>query len=111
LTSSATNGILRGIGRFLACAAVCAVSFAGAAPLADNPPADAIGVIEGEQGDKQERERNDRIVAIENQNHSYAGVNELRDLGKKFWKNSLSITTASAARNTVFSTPKGASKR
>ena len=44
----------------------------------------AIGVIQGEQGDKKKRERNDRIVAIENQNHTYAGINDIHDLGKKF---------------------------
>src|SRR5690349_24241741 len=31
-----------------------------------------VGVIEGEQGKKKKRERNDRIVAIEQDNHSYA---------------------------------------
>jgi hypothetical protein len=30
------------------------------------------GVIEGEQGDKKDRERNDRIVAIEKDAHSCA---------------------------------------
>src|SRR3984957_6827944 len=31
-----------------------------------------IGVIEGEQGDKKEKVRNDRIVAVEKENHSWA---------------------------------------
>ena len=34
--------------KYLACGVVYAVSFAGAAASADNPPGDAIGVIEGE---------------------------------------------------------------
>jgi inorganic pyrophosphatase len=43
-----------------------------------------IGVIEAEQGPKKHRERNDRIVAIERDNHSFAHVKHLRDLGKTF---------------------------
>jgi inorganic pyrophosphatase len=43
-----------------------------------------IGIIEGEQGKEKERERNDRIVAIENDNHSYAHIQHISDLGKKF---------------------------
>ena len=45
-----------------------------------------VGVIEGEQGKKKEKERNDRIVAIEQANHSYAHVKHIDDLGKKFVK-------------------------
>jgi len=45
-----------------------------------------IGVIEGEQGQKKDWERNDRIVAIEQDNHSYAHVQHVKDLGKKFVK-------------------------
>jgi hypothetical protein len=48
LTSTANNGASRGIASFLVCAAVFAASFAALAARADNPPADAIGVIEGE---------------------------------------------------------------
>ena len=48
MTSTANNGKLHGIARFLACAALCVVLAAGAWAGADNPPADAIGVIEGE---------------------------------------------------------------
>jgi hypothetical protein len=48
LTSTANNGTSRGIASFLVCAAVFAAAFAGGAARADNPPADAIGVIEGE---------------------------------------------------------------
>jgi inorganic pyrophosphatase len=43
-----------------------------------------VGVIEGEQGKKKKRERNDRIVAIEQDNHSYARVRHIKDLGKEF---------------------------
>ena len=43
-----------------------------------------IGVIEGEQGSKKEKERNDRIVAIEQQNHSWADIKQIRDLGDEF---------------------------
>jgi inorganic pyrophosphatase len=45
-----------------------------------------IGIIEGEQGKKKQRERNDRIVAVEADNHSYAHVKHVRDLGKTFIK-------------------------
>jgi len=45
-----------------------------------------IGVIEGEQGDKGEKVRNDRIIAIECANHSWADVKSIDDLGKKFLK-------------------------
>ena len=43
-----------------------------------------IGIIEGEQGDKKSTERNDRIVAVENDNHSFADVRHVDDLGKEF---------------------------
>lgn len=43
-----------------------------------------IGIIEGEQGSKREKERNDRIVAIKQANHSYAHVGHIDDLGKTF---------------------------
>jgi inorganic pyrophosphatase len=43
-----------------------------------------IGLIEGEQGNKKQTERNDRVVAIENENHSYAHVKRIDDLGKEF---------------------------
>jgi inorganic pyrophosphatase len=45
-----------------------------------------IGVIEGEQLDGKKRTRNDRIVAIEQENHSYAKVKRVGELGKKFVK-------------------------
>jgi inorganic pyrophosphatase len=43
-----------------------------------------IGIIEGEQGRKKECERNDRIIAVEEENHSYAHVKHIQDLGKEF---------------------------
>ncbi len=43
-----------------------------------------IGIIEGEQGDKKEKERNDRVVAVEKENHSWADIKVIDDLGKKF---------------------------
>lgn len=43
-----------------------------------------IGVIEGAQGNKKRTERNDRVVAIESENHSYAHVKRIDDLGKRF---------------------------
>ena len=43
-----------------------------------------IGVIEGEQGDKKKEERNDRIIAIEKDAHSWADIDNIDDLGKDF---------------------------
>jgi inorganic pyrophosphatase len=43
-----------------------------------------IGIIEGEEHDGKKWRRNDRIVAIEKANHSFAGVEILDDLGKQF---------------------------
>jgi inorganic pyrophosphatase len=43
-----------------------------------------IGIIEGEQGDKKEKERNDRVVAIEQNNHELAFIKHIDDLGKEF---------------------------
>jgi inorganic pyrophosphatase len=45
-----------------------------------------IGIIEGVQGKKKNSERNDRIIAIEEANHSYAHVRHVKELGKKFVK-------------------------
>ena len=45
-----------------------------------------IGVIEGQQGKKKKGERNDRIIAIEEANHSYAHIHHVKELGKKFVK-------------------------
>ena len=43
-----------------------------------------VGVIEGQQGKKKDKERNDRIIAIEHENHSYAHIKHVNDLGEKF---------------------------
>jgi inorganic pyrophosphatase len=43
-----------------------------------------IGIIEGEQGDKKKKERNDRVVAVEKDNHSWADIKVIDDLGKQF---------------------------
>ena len=43
-----------------------------------------IGVIEGEQSDKKDKERNDRIIAVEQDAHSWADVKNVNDLDKKF---------------------------
>src|SRR3984957_7074506 len=43
-----------------------------------------IGIIEGEEGKGKELVRNDRIVAIEVENHSYARVRHVKDLGEQF---------------------------
>ena len=45
-----------------------------------------VGIIEGEQGKKKKTERNDRVVAVEQANHSYAHIKHVDDLGKKFVK-------------------------
>ena len=43
-----------------------------------------IGIIEGEEGKGKDMVRNDRIVAIEMENHSYAHVKHVDDMGKTF---------------------------
>ena len=43
-----------------------------------------VGIIEGQQGKKKEGERNDRIIAIEEANHSYSHIRHVNELGKKF---------------------------
>lgn len=43
-----------------------------------------IGVIEGEQGGKKNKERNDRIIAVEQDAHSWSDIKTIDDLGKKF---------------------------
>jgi len=45
-----------------------------------------IGVIEGEQKSKKGKERNDRIIAVEKDAHSFAGVKTIDDMGNKFEK-------------------------
>jgi inorganic pyrophosphatase len=43
-----------------------------------------IGVIDGEQVDGKKKIRNDRLVAVEKDNHSYAAIRHVDDLGKAF---------------------------
>lgn len=43
-----------------------------------------IGLIEGEQGNPKNKERNDRIVAIQCDAHSWSDVRTIADLGKQF---------------------------
>ena len=43
-----------------------------------------IGVIQGDQGDNKRRVRNDRIVAVEKDAHSWADIKTVNDLGKQF---------------------------
>lgn len=43
-----------------------------------------IGVIEGEQGEKKDKERNDRIIAVEQDAHSWADIETVDDLGDQF---------------------------
>lgn len=45
-----------------------------------------IGVIEGAQGTGKKTERNDRVMAVEVENHSWADIKHVDDLGKKFMK-------------------------
>ena len=46
----------------------------------------AIRTKDDEQGKEKGTERNDRLVAIENQNHSWADFRHIDDLGKDFLK-------------------------
>ena len=44
-----------------------------------------IGIIEGQQLEKKKKKtRNDRVVAIEKHNHSFADIEHIDDLGKEF---------------------------
>src|ERR1700739_3716598 len=43
-----------------------------------------IGVIEGEQLDRKDKIRNDRLVAVAEANHMYANVRKLNDLPSKW---------------------------
>lgn len=43
-----------------------------------------IGVIEGEQSTKEEKERNDRIIAVEQAAHRFSEIRKIDDLGKQF---------------------------
>ena len=43
-----------------------------------------IGIIEGEQGLKKKAKRNDRVIGVEQDNHSFADIKRVDDLGKQF---------------------------
>jgi inorganic pyrophosphatase len=43
-----------------------------------------VGVIEGEQENKKKATRNDRIVAVDMENHQWAHIEHVDDLGKLF---------------------------
>ncbi len=43
-----------------------------------------IGIIQGEQGDKKKTIRNDRVVAVEKENHTFADIKHVDELGKQF---------------------------
>lgn len=43
-----------------------------------------IGIIQGEQTEQGKSNANDRVVAIESANHSFAHVKHVADLGKRF---------------------------
>jgi inorganic pyrophosphatase len=43
-----------------------------------------IGIIEGEEGRKKEAIRNDRIAAVEEDNHSFSDIKHIKDLGDEF---------------------------
>ena len=43
-----------------------------------------VGIIEGEEYDKKDKARNDRIVAVASENHSFADIKHIDDLGKLF---------------------------
>ena len=41
-------------------------------------------MIQGEQGDQKKKVRNDRIVAVEQDAHSWSEIKTIDDLGKEF---------------------------
>ena len=45
-----------------------------------------IGVMEGEDKSNKEKTRNDRIIAVEKDAHSFADVDSIDDLGRQFQK-------------------------
>ena len=45
-----------------------------------------IGVIQGKQGKGKKSERNDRLVAVEADNHAWSNIEHVDDLGKEFMK-------------------------
>ena len=44
----------------------------------------ALASFKGSRAKKKKAERNDRIVAVEQDNHSYAHIRHIDELGKKF---------------------------
>ncbi len=46
--------------------------------------ANLLGVLEGEQVDGRKRIRNDRLIAVAEDNHSYANIRKMSDLPKQF---------------------------
>lgn len=45
-----------------------------------------IGVIEGEKIEDGEAERNDRLISIESNTHSFSAIKTIKDLGDRFLK-------------------------
>ena len=43
-----------------------------------------IGIIEGQQLEGKKKIRNDRVVAVQEDNHSYGNITHIDDLGKAF---------------------------
>ena len=43
-------------------------------------------MMEGEQGDRKNTERNDRVVAVDIANHQWQHIRHVDDLGKQFVK-------------------------
>ncbi|RSL19083.1 inorganic pyrophosphatase [Edaphobacter aggregans] len=73
-----------------------------------------IGVIEGEQLDGKKKIRNDRLVAVAEANHMYAGIRRLSDLpanGSRSFRSSLSTITIWKASNTDCSDVEGRSRQ
>jgi inorganic pyrophosphatase len=59
-------------------------------------------VIEGEQGNRKNTERNDRVVAVDIANHQWQHIRRVDDLGKQFVKEIeefSSTTTSSQVKN------------
>lgn len=45
-----------------------------------------IGVIEGEQREDGKTERNDRLLAVANENHTYSDINDVQNLNQQLLK-------------------------
>ena len=48
------------------------------------PVLEKLGLVPVEDCEKKTTERNDRVIAIEDANHSYAHIGDVKDLGKQF---------------------------